>query len=428
MSQQGSFSKMRQILPSVQNFIEALKDDLANRRSVLLLLPSTMRANEIWPLLRAYIAAKSFTFEEVTVADLLAGQSLLASMPSTLRVQWNSNASPLSIDHFYSNAGKLPDVAYFDGFDDLPSDQKNQMLQFFTEWSDASHIIADQGGNPLALCIITSSREILTNTPPTDTHRGVHWWWGVPSALEMKLICRILGNNQDEQMTLWMESILPAITGSDMALADHLWDDYDLTIEGLRKKLDSYAVMRNWDIEFLREEGVEEYEDSMTFHNKKSSLFRSSKIKHLWGKGILYWTPEYGVQLNTAVLALLGKEKEVMHRIWRGQVEYLLPMLDQIRLAICEKLTGLYGPAWPYKWITPKYEDDYKAVQKDPMACELGHLFHLLKVCKNMKTSRNLVPLVNQASYVRNELAHYRPVDYPQYERLMKEVLLISDG
>ncbi len=319
MNSQGPFSRLRSILPSVQNFLETLKDDLANKRSVLLLLPPTLKEEDIWPLLRAYIAGRGFYSEEIITKDLPVEKPLLATLASSLRAQWNSNVSPLSIEHFYNNVAGLPDVAYFEGFDELSCDDRQKILQFFIEWSGTSHIIMDQGINPLALCIITSSPEALISTPATDTHLGVHWWWGMPSALEIKLICRILGNNQDESMSLWMESILPSIAGSDTALADHLWDYHDLTIDGIMQKLHSYALIRNWDIALLRNEGIEEYEDSFTFHSKKTSLLGSKKNKHLWSMGILYWTPEYGIQLSTAVLALLGKEKEVQHRIWRGR-------------------------------------------------------------------------------------------------------------
>lgn len=427
MNQLGAFSRLRQILPSVQNFMEALKEDLANRRSVLVPLPSTVDADDIWPLLRAYLAQKDFFVGEVAVADLTYEKSLLAGLCEALNLQWKASISPDSIDHFYSNVERLPDVVYFDGFDDLSPERRRQILQFFTEWADASHIRADQGESPMALCVMTSSPESLTDTPATDTHLGVHWWWGLPSALEIRLICRILNSNRDGRYSLWTESILPAIAGADMALADHLWGNDDLTIQGIWKRLESYATIRQWDVNSLRDAGIEEYEDTLTFHSEKSSLFQSSQVKQLWGRGILYWTPEYGVQLNTAVLALLGKNKEVLHRIWRGQVEYLLPILDQIRLAICEKLTSLYGPVWPYQWEKPKYEEDYEAVRKDPLACELGYMHYLLKTCEKMKRNRNLLPLVHQTKEVRNELAHYRPIEYLQYERLMQEVSIITE-
>ncbi len=428
MNRPGVFSNLRQILPSVQNFIDALKEDLANRRSILVVLPSTVHAEEIWPLLRAYIAKKEFSFDEVDSANLIREQSLLEGMCSSLTIKWKSGIKPESINHFYRHAARFPDVVYFERFDELPPQGRDKILKFFTEWSDASHICTDQGGDPMALCMVTSSAEVMNNTPTTDTHRGVHWWWGVPSALEIRLLCRILNSNRDNQFSLWIESILPAIVGADMALADYLWDDSDPSIVGIWQKLRSYSELRQWNAESLLNMGIDEYEDSLIFRREKSSLFRSNQIKQLWGKGVLYWTPEYGVQLNTAVLALLGKKKEVQHRIWRGQVEYLLPMLDQIRLASCEKLTSLYGPAWPYKWHRPNNEEDFEAVKKDPLACELGYLFYLLRTCEKMKKSKDLLPLVNLARDVRNELAHYRPVEYTQYEKLIKEMSIMTES
>ena len=62
------------------------------------------------------------------------------------------------------------------------------------------------------------------------------------------------------------------------------------------------------------------------------------------------------------------------------------------------------------------------------MACQLGYLKHLLMKCGEMNREKTLLPLVSQAGEVRNELAHYRPVEYSQYERLLKETALIFDA
>jgi len=428
MKHPGYFSKMRQILPSVQNFIEALREDLANRRSLLVILPSSVNADDVWALLRAFISARGFAFDEVYVADLPPDKPLITGLKTAVTMQWKASADPLSIEHFYEHAEGLPDVVYFEGFDALQPGRRKEILKFLAQWADAGHICADRGGTPMALCIMTSCSEAVLDYPATDTHLSVHWWWGLPTALELKLLCRMLNNNRDGPACQWIEGILPALAGSDTTLADHLWDERDVTVEGLLQRLNNYALMQQWDINELRDAGIEAFEENLAFQNGKSALLRSKEAKKLWSAGALYWTPEYGVQLNTAVLALMGKEKEIRHRLWRGQVEYLLPMLDRVRLAICERLTSLYGPAWPYRWEKPKYEEDYEAVKKDPMACELGYLHYLLKACKKMKLDRNLLPLVSQAKCVRNELAHYRPVEYWQYERLMKEAELLFEG
>jgi hypothetical protein len=428
MSDSGPFSSMKQDLPSVRDFIENLTEDIRNRRSVLVLIPSTLNPADVWAMLRSHIAPLEFRAAEMDCSELPAEQPLIERVCSALEIQWNDGLNPTSIDHFMRNARDLPDVLFFEGYDALSAERQLELLNFFTEWTDSSHVRVDQGDKSMALCIISGSPATAACAPSTDTHLAVHWWWGMPTGLEMRLICRILNKGRDELSCLWIESILPAIAGSDMTLADHLWDDYDLTIDGLWRRLHSYSDLRHWEKPAVKDLGIEDHEEILNFRSDKTAFYNSAAMKQLWVRGLLYWTPEYGLQLNTAVLALLGREKEIRHRIWRGQVEYLLPILDRIRLAVCEKLTGLYGPDWPHKWEKPKYEEDYEAVKKDPMACELGYLYHLLKTCGKMKRDRNLLPLVNQARAVRNELAHYRPVEYMQYERLIRETAIVSDG
>lgn len=424
----GSFSRLSQMLPSVQGITESITDDFRNRRSVLIMIPGTMRPGYVWPMLRAHTYSKGFYCVEAYASDLPEERPIADGLCTALRVAWNSAVRPMSAEHFIRHSGELPDIIYFDEFDELPSKRKFELLEFLAQWADASHICADQGGKPSSLCIVTSSPEIVGNLPFTDTHLSVHWWFGVPSSLEVKLLCRILSNNRSTSSELWVESVLPAIVGADLGMADYIWPEYDPRNEGLLKKISGYSEMRQWDLEYLRDSGIEDYDEHLEFHNGNPSIFNSGILRNLWIKGLIYWTPEYGLQINTAVLLLLGKEKEVQHRVWRGQVEHLLPLLDRIRLALCEKLTIIYGPSWPYQWEKPKYEEDYEAVVKDPLSCELGYLQYLLYKCPNMRRERNLLPLVNQAKSVRNDLAHYRPVEYAEYEKLINEASIISNG
>lgn len=425
MNRQGPFSGLMRLLPSVQGFMESVTDDFRNKRSVLIMLPGTMHASEIWPILRAYTASKEFHSAEVYSAELSNERPLADELCSALNVAWNMPVRPFSAEYFLKNVTDLPDIIYLDEYDELVPKRKIELLEFFKEWADASHICADQGRNLSSLCIMTSSPEILEIEPTTDTHLSLHFWCGIPSALEIKLLCRIL--SQDKKRSLWIESILPAIVGTDLSMADHLWLNYENEIDALKNNLINYSVLRQWDSETLSNLKIEDFEDRLEFQSDKRNIINSAFLKLLWIKGLIYWTPEYGLQMSTAVLASLGRERELQHRIWRGQIEYLLPLLDRIRLTLCEKLTNIYGASWPHQWEKPQYEDDYEAVLKDPMACPLGYLHYLLSSCVNMRRDRSLLPLVSQAKAVRNELAHYRPVEYKEYEKLLKEASIINE-
>lgn len=139
-------------------------------------------------------------------------------------------------------------------------------------------------------------------------------------------------------------------------------------------------------------------------------------LRSLWADGIVYFTPEFGLEFNTAAMAALGYRQEIRHRSWRGQVGLVLPMLDRVRLAVCAHLTETYGPGWPLL-ITPESEQEASAMSADPFACQLGHLDLLLHRSRTLAWEDRWIPLIREARGLRNELALYRPVCFADFSR-----------
>lgn len=143
-----------------------------------------------------------------------------------------------------------------------------------------------------------------------------------------------------------------------------------------------------------------------------------------WARGGLTYTPEHGLEVHPALLAYSGHTAEVEKRLWRGQAELLLPMLNEIRLRICTHLTEAYGSDWPFKWEEPAGAYELEQVKATPLAAELGYIFHLFVVAGKghpLNTNSHLSNLVRDAKNVRNQVAHYKPVGYRDFERLCKE-------
>lgn len=97
-------------------------------------------------------------------------------------------------------------------------------------------------------------------------------------------------------------------------------------------------------------------------------------LRTLWAHGALSWTLEFGLELHTAAMAVLGRDEEVKHRLWRGQAELLLPLIDHMRLMVCTDLAHSYGKNWPMRYGLPTSEEEKAAVQASPLACQWGYL------------------------------------------------------
>lgn len=106
----------------------------------------------------------------------------------------------------------------------------------------------------------------------------------------------------------------------------------------------------------------------------------------------------------------------VDHRVWRGQAAVLLPMIDQIRIALSELLTRR-DPSWP------EYRDKREARfggGDGKTAAELWTIESFLEGHTFDPGLRRLGPTVEAIRLIRNSLAHYRPVEWAGFEQVCK--------
>lgn len=223
-------------------------------------------------------------------------------------------------------------------------------------------------------CVFLSDPILVENLPASDVGLAMHWWWGIISALEVRLLCRLLNGKADDAATLWREHLLPSLTGGDVVLADFLWDSLQGTEDDLYGRLVSFAEGRDWTSERLRPFWAGQAFEARAPINGGGRLAVPEYTRSLWALGAVQVTPEYGMELSSAALAQLGRRETVRHRVWRGEAGLLLPLLDGVRLRLCARLTRLFGSDWPLRWRRPESLEEMSAVAKDPFACQLGHL------------------------------------------------------
>jgi hypothetical protein len=210
------------------------------------------------------------------------------------------------------------------------------------------------------------------------------------------------------------------LAGSDLPLLQHLWECPEAGPAALLPLLRDFAAQQGWSQQQLREWGAEPLRNGGNGHRGPSASPPKS-VQLLWANGSLSCTPEYGVELSAAALATLDREKEIWHRVWRGQAELLLPLLDQARLLLCDYLTERYGRDWPVKWYRPDRWEDEAAVRSNPLACQWGYLEWLIRNCSQLRNERRWLSLITPACEVRNAMAHYEPVGYDKFDLVLRE-------
>ncbi len=241
--------------------------------------------------------------------------------------------------------------------------------------------------------------------------------------MEMQLLCRLAEEDDVNDSTIfgWRERILSSIAGCDVHLAEWLWADVFESLDYLTERLVGYATEeREWSVKLLISLNIDACRGRWPENNGRHGLYLQDL--ELWGRGVLNWTLDYGVEINSSALALFGWKEEIQHRLWRAQASLLLPQLDNLRLNVCKHLIRNYGPEWPMRW--PKFASERELVEakENPYSCQWGYLENIIGNNAALKSERGYLPLIQSARFIRNRLAHYRIIDYGNYKKLCFEI------
>lgn len=402
-------------LPGPQRFLARTAEDLGQGRSILMLLPDGVDAGDLWRGMGDELWRRDCDVHEVWLPGIPVDHLPAAALGKALGVRWPSPAAPRTAANLAA-AGSLPDVISLGGFADMPTRTRVRWLEFVSQWAQVSKNVSDRGGRPTALCLICPGGTLPAPVPGESLHLSVRYWWKTPSALETRLLCRLAEDARENAPGAgWREYILPSLAGSDFLLVEELWDDIYGGIDHLEACLLKIAQRRGWTAEML------ESLDAASWRGPCPAAPDPGQLLP-WARGFLSSTPEYGVELHSAAMALLGRTKEVEHRLWRAQAPLLLPLLDSLRLGLCRHLTRHYGPGWPLAWQAPASGWEEAELRESPLTCQWGHLECLVKDCPALRAERRWLQLIGLARFIRNNLAHYRAVDFNSYAALSREV------
>ena len=351
--------------------------------------------------------------------------SPVMSMSKTLDVAWPSPTTTRSVRNLLTHleSYQVIHIRDFNTTHALDPAQRRQWTDLVLDWVRERNEIEISGrrASGLRLCLVAKLKDFDFAPPIEEVGLSVLWWYGFPSSLEVRLACRIADQNSiiEEHKMRWREQVLPALASGDVYLTEYLWDEILECNEDIMGRLVDYALKegfsdcRDWPSQAVNREILEgeAWNDTRT---------PSYEVWELWGRGGLFCTPEYGSEVHPALLALTGHNTDVEHRLWRGQAEFLLPILNEIRIRVCDEMTETFGPEWPINPSPPLTGYEFEAVRDNPRGAELGHIEYLLEKVSTFEKRIELLPIVTASRTLRNEIAHYRPVSFADFDALWK--------
>jgi hypothetical protein len=405
-------------LPSIRNFFRSVADDLMDRLSVLVLLPRNVNEEEVVSEIQRVLNGfdlKTSTLEARTSDAQKPVEFFHSQYPAkweSVRILRNASSYLESIDR-----KELPEIIILDSIGDLSEQQRGEWMYLLREWAEASHHIKNRGEMPPALCIVAKAEDVLGCVPENALYLRVHWWWNIPSILELKMLCRLV-NLQDREpnnISEWRENIIPSLALDDLGLIEFLWDRIDVESERI---IDELCLLS--DVSIHAAEFDESFQDLILERDKRFQTTPIPGVQSYWAKGYLCSTPEHGMEVSTLGLARINNRDELRHRIWRAQVDLLLPQIDNVRLVVCKYLTKTKGVEWPVKWCLPASEKEIQEVQRNPLATDLGYLDFLISQDSHFRDCHQFRRLVNLSHDIRNQIAHYQGVNYVDYKEFVE--------
>ncbi|MBC7227473.1 MAG: hypothetical protein H5T61_09580 [Thermoflexales bacterium] len=276
----------------------------------------------------------------------------------------------------------------------------DQWLLALERWASAAKRYAPSQRRKLCVVVPADS---LPRMPQPDITVAVQRWWGIPSALETRLACR-LASQEEGPVSLWREHLIPSLAGNDLALGEYLWDIVMGPEDEILAGLAQYGMERGWQ----KADAEEAYRVWSPLPPGRREIQLPRQVFSLWARGWIVYTPEYGGEIHSALVALLDEQnnQEIAHRLWRAQTPLLLPVVDSVRLNICEQLTQMYGRTWT-TWVDGWDDASYP---------ELGVIESALRK-GNMRESEKhrWLKVVQLTRLIRNKLAHYTPISFQEF-------------
>ena len=413
-------------LPSTRAFLDGAIEDGLRSDATIILIPDHLSREMVGRLIRNRMRMLNLSIGEVFDPG---DSSPVIATAEAMRVTWLSGSTRRNIGNLLRSEG-LPDILYVQRLATGDSTYRQQWTEFIIDWVRESRALRSSG-RPVttSLCIIAKLRDFQFTVPLAEPGLNVRWWWGFPSALEVRLACRMANQRTGDGLETagrWREHVLPGLVASDVQLGEYMWDQITELADGVVEELVNYWTS----LEQTDNYGsIDDVVDLVKADNGVYAIGQElpPNLRRLWASGTLVYTPEYGLEVHPALLAYKARYSDVRHMLWRGQSELLLPMLNEMRLRICESMTDTYGDDWPTKWWKPSTEYELKEVEQTPLGTEFGHIDYLLRHVGS-RSSRHplyekshLARLVLRAKNIRNQIAHYSPVSFQEFANVCDE-------
>ncbi len=328
-------------------------------------------------------------------------------------------------------AENLPEISLVLGVHECADQEQDLWCKAINEWvSEGKKNQASSIYQTPAALLIPLHNTTLEERLVADVFLGLEGVWGWYSQAELRLIarstCRDLSFSTEE--ALWAQYVFVELAGLDPDLLKWLLLNSSIRNEvaELIDSLCSYGEKQGWDKQWLTQTLSTGYTGNLA-RQRNSTLCPPRSLIPIWEKGILNGTPEDGILLSSAALAMLGRKHELEHRVWTGQARLLLPLLDEARRKSCLYLLEQFQdwPAYCKEQAGAYGRGEADEIDDSGLAEYVTIEAFLNKRSWNNPRSKHLLDSVHKLRLVRNQLAHYRALSGEEFTNTLKQINML---
>lgn len=403
-------------VPGPRSFVDNVCADLAQGRNVVVLLPKGIVPTSVWDAVRGNLWRRGMDLFEVP-AEFLASSpgSPVEAVAQSLGLP--PEGGPIATLEGLRRRQNLPDVVGLAALDSGDATGADVWVRFVRDWAGVGHRQAGSGRYRPVFFLPLAGERMLRAAPAPEVCLAVHSWHGVLSSLDLRQLWRM-----ETQLAAgpagmaWAEHMVASLAADDLELAARIDAALFGTFSDVHDALLRAARERGWTPDAARAAAASLRSSPAAHRAVRERAGSVDDVWAWWAEGFVRMTPEFGVELSSACLAVLDARDELHHRFWRAQLGLVLPLIDRMRLQVCEALTARFGERWVL-WCVPENDDERLRVRRNPSAAQLRHIETTL-LCPEAGGLVDWLAIIREARYVRNELAHHRPVAYADFERL----------
>lgn len=242
--------------------------------------------------------------------------------------------------------------------------------------------------------------------PEDDVRLARLNWWGVFSRADLETAIEESFRElppRNGTLAIWLRAVCRGVATTDPRLVSRIVEEAPTSVADLERTLASEAMQPS------RERWSQRNGRGRLSRGGLAATPADPVETSLWRSGLLDQF-DGSLQIHPSWHVARGESAEIERLIWIGQVEVILPLVEQVREAVVNWLDLKCGDTWQ-KGLTQPGDDALTG------APEIGRLLHAVRKCEfGRALGGNLRGVLEAWTAVRNDIAHRRMVRFEQLE------------